>query len=78
LDPAALEPILPDRAGVPFTFTKKLRMVGKVLPRISGMYRNRPSVVDARIVAVRLAANIVTEFLVSDDVVHSSSPSCAN
>jgi hypothetical protein len=48
-----MEPIFPDRAGIPFTLTKKLRMVGKVLPRIGAIYRNRPAVVEARTLAVR-------------------------
>jgi len=48
LDSAAVGHILPDRAGVPFTFTNKLRIVGKLLPRIGARYRNRPSVVESR------------------------------
>jgi hypothetical protein len=54
LESKAMEPIFPDRAGVPFTLTKKLRMMGKILPRIGVVYRNRPSVVESRILTVRL------------------------
>jgi hypothetical protein len=48
-----MEPIFPDRAGAPFTLTKKLRMVGKILPRIGSLYRSRPAVAEARTLAVR-------------------------
>jgi hypothetical protein len=46
--------VLPDRAGVPFPFTQKLRLVGKILPRIGAMYRSRPAVAESRALSVGL------------------------
>ncbi|KAI0304477.1 dienelactone hydrolase endo-1,3,1,4-beta-D-glucanase [Multifurca ochricompacta] len=44
-----LEPLMPDRAGVKFTWANIALLIFKVLPAIPGMIFNRPSIVDARV-----------------------------
>jgi len=54
IDANALEPLLPDRAGVRITWlTSGLRTL-KILTALPGFIANRPSVVDARVQEARV------------------------
>ncbi|KAJ7459828.1 dienelactone hydrolase [Mycena latifolia] len=44
---------LPDRAGVKMSFFDILKLIWTALPSIPSMFRNRPSVVEARTISVR-------------------------
>lgn len=48
---AEMEPLMPGRASAPWTVSQKLRMYGKLIPRIFNVYSNRPAAVEARVIA---------------------------